>query len=382
MENGTYGFDKRFLEENSIAYIELISKEKDSRIIVVPSWQGRVMTSTSAGDNGMSYGWINHNFISKGVESEQFNVYGGEERFWLGPEGGDFSLFFQEGDEQVFENWKVPAFLDTEPYPVVKQTTSEVLFEKRATIINASGNRFDLKINRKVTLLGKKELEDSIGIGTLQNLESVGYISENILTNTGDEEWSKDKGLISIWLLCMFAPSPTTTVFIPFIEDSELSEIPIVNDEYFGKVPKDRLVKKEGMIFFKIDGEYRSKIGIPRGRATNICGSYDASGRVLTIIKFNTPVNSSPYVNSNWGEQEDPFNGDVINSYNDGPVEDGSVMGPFYEIESSSPGAELLPGEHIRHSQQVYHFKGDEAELERITKTWFNLTLSEITSAF
>ena len=27
-----------------------------------------------------------------------------------------------------------------------------------------------------------------------------------------------------------------------------------------------------------------------------------------------------------------------------GPVEDGSIMGPFYEIETSSPGAELAPG--------------------------------------
>ena len=26
------------------------------------------------------------------------------------------------------------------------------------------------------------------------------------------------------------------------------------------------------------------------------------------------------------GTQEDPFAGDVINSYNDGPVEDGSIM--------------------------------------------------------
>jgi hypothetical protein len=33
---------------------------------------------------------------------------------------------------------------------------------------------------------------------------------------------------------------------------------------------------------------------------------------------------SLKYVNSKWGQQDDPYKGDVVNSYNDGPVEDGS----------------------------------------------------------
>lgn len=38
-------------------------------------------------------------------------------------------------------------------------------------------------------------------------------------------------------------------------------------------------------------------------------------------------------MNGQWGIQNDPYYGDVINAYNDGPVEDGSVMGPFMKLK-------------------------------------------------
>ena len=63
------------------------------------------MTTSASGDEGDSYGWINYRFIREGKVSPQFNPVGGEERFWLGPEGGPFSLYFKEGQEQVYDNW-------------------------------------------------------------------------------------------------------------------------------------------------------------------------------------------------------------------------------------------------------------------------------------
>ena len=86
--------------------------------MVIPAWQGRVMTSSASGDEGDSFGGINYRFIDKGEISTQFNPVGGEERFWLGPEGGPFSLYFKGGQEQVYDNWVVPAVLDTEPFKV------------------------------------------------------------------------------------------------------------------------------------------------------------------------------------------------------------------------------------------------------------------------
>jgi hypothetical protein len=86
------------------------------------------------------------------------------------------------------------------------------------------------------------------------------------------------------------------------------------------------------------------------------------------------------FLNKGW--QENPFAGDVINSYNDGPVEDGSIMGPFYEIETSSPGAELEPGESLTHIQRVVHVQGDQTELSRLVEALFGLDLQSIASKF
>jgi hypothetical protein len=87
-------------------------------------------------------------------------------------------------------------------------------------------------------------------------------------------------------------------------------------------------------------------------------------------------------VNSKWGEQKDPLSGDAVNSYNDGPVADGSIMGPFYEIESSSPAALLAPGGKITHKQQIFHISGSESKLSEITQYLFGTPISSISQAF
>ena len=104
--------------------------------------------------------------------------------------------------------------------------------------------------------------------------------------------------------------------------------------------------------------------------------------KVLTILWCSLPQEPAPYVNSKWGLQDHPYKGDVIHSYNDGPVEDGSVMGPFYEIETSSPGAELLPGGSMKHTQRMIHFQGDESALAGIVSGLFDLDLEEIAGKF
>lgn len=63
---GSYADDARFMKSNGIEYIELTSSDGKSRVMVVPSWQGRVMTTSATGNEGESYGWINYPFIKKG----------------------------------------------------------------------------------------------------------------------------------------------------------------------------------------------------------------------------------------------------------------------------------------------------------------------------
>ena len=379
---GTYGYDVAFLSEEKIKTIELKDNNSEARILLVPAWQGRVMTSTVGGENGASFGWINYRFIEEGKVSSQFNPFGGEERLWLGPEGGPFSIYFREGTEQVFENWIVPKAIDTESFDVVNQSSGKVSFTKNFSLVNASGTKMEIGIERNVKLLNSDESEIALGIPIDKSLSFVAYESENILINKGQSAWSEKTGALSVWMLAMFNPSPKGVVFIPFRKGSEAEAGKIVNDDYFGKVPSDRLVVKDGILFFRTDGKHRSKIGITPQRALPFCGSYDPEKMVLTLLWYSAPEKPTKYVNSKWGTQDDPFSGDAVNSYNDGPVDDGSIMGPFYEIESSSPAAMLPPGGKVTHKQRIFHITGSEEKLSLISEKLFNQKLADVGKVF
>jgi hypothetical protein len=210
----------------------------------------------------------------------------------------------------------------------------------------------------------------------------VAYQTENRITNAGSQAWTKDGGLLSIWILGMYKPSPQMTMVIPFRPGPEAELGPIVNDAYFGKVPSDRLVIKDGVLFFKGDGQYRSKIGLSPQRALPVLGSYDAANHILTIVQYNKPEGVVDYVNSMWELQDEPYRGDVVNSYNDGPPEPGAKpMGPFYELETSSPAATLRPGETLGHRHQTIHLQGSEASLDPIARQVLGVSLEEIRTA-
>lgn len=375
---GTYGYDAGFLARQGVGIVELKSPDGQARVIAVPGWQGRVMTSTAGGPEGRSFGWINHKFIASGEVNPQFNSFGGEERFWIGPEGGPFSYYFKEGQEQVYANWKVPGAIDTEGFDIISQNAGEVVSGRDASFVNASGTVFEMGLRRKVNLLDRKEIASLLGVCPGDGVSAVAYRTSNSITNRGASVWDKVSGMPSVWLLGCFNPTPTTTVFIPY----RPSAAKVVNDEYFGKVPADRLKVERGFIFFRIDGKFRSKIGLPEDSACGLCGSYDSEGHVLTILKYDEPEGPCDYVNGQWGQQENCFGGDVINSYNDGPTETGIIMGPFYEVETSSPAAALAPGETLTHRQCTFHLEGPEEELDAVARKVFGISLSEVASAF
>lgn len=379
-EPGTYAYDLKHLQDCGFEPLELVGADGLSRLIVVPALQGRVMTSTTGGLKAPGYGWINHKYMDEGARSPQFNPYGGEERFWIGPEGGPFSWYFAPGAGQTYANWRVPAGIDTERFEVESVSGSAIVLTHRLDWNNASGRRFIIDVKRSVELV-----EDAAAVlsgGALaipDGVRVIAYRTVNTLTNGGDRAWDAESGMPSVWLLGCFTPTPTTTVFIPY--DKSFGGKP-VNDEYFGKVPADRLVVEDGMVYFKIDGEFRSKIGLPKGSAKDLCGSYDSARKVLTILKYTVPEGDNVYVNGQWGPQDDPFSGDVINSYNDGVTDTGTLMGPFYEIETSSPAARLAPGESLTHTQYTIHMEGPEAALKQIAAAVFGADLDKVGSMF
>jgi hypothetical protein len=379
-----------FLFKDDVAFLEahnkpvvLSSENGQARVAVNPGLQGRVMTSTAGGPNGLSFGWINREFIASGENNVHMNPFGGEDRFWLGPEGGQFSIFFKARDPFDLDHWFTPPPINEVAYDVVSQAADSILLHKAMHLVNYSETEFDLEVSREVRLLRPDDVA-ALGVPLPAGVKMVAFASDNKITNTGANPWTKATGLLSIWILGMFNPSPETTIVIPFKPGPAAELGPIVNDAYFGKVPEDRLVIKEqeGVLFFSGDGKYRSKIGIPPARVKPFAGSYDAAHKVLTLIHATLPTEPMEYVNSMWEIQDDPFAGDVINSYNDGPASPGAKpLGPFYELESSSPAAALKPGETMAHVHTTIHFQGSEAALDKIARAVLGVGLDEIKTA-
>jgi len=224
-------------------------------------------------------------------------------------------------------------------------------------------------------------VRNRLGVKVDQSIQMVAYETDNRLTNKGDGAWLPETGLPSIWILGMYNPSATTNVVIPIVAGAEDALGPKVNDEYFGKVPANYLRTTDDMIYFKGDGTHRGKIGVTPQRSKGIAASYDADGQVLSIVTYNVQDAPFGFVNSMWEIQEQPYVGDVINAYNDGSPEPGlDPLGPFYEIETSSPAAALKPGETMRHRQQTYHFQGSAEALDAIAVPLLGLTVAEIES--
>ena len=382
---GTFAHDQVFLEQHTDVVV--LTKGR-SAVAVVPAYQGRVMTSTFDRTSGPSFGWINRPVIEKGFLSdaekagtleEHIYVFGGEERFWLGPEGGQFGLFFKPGTKFEFADWTTPRAIDTEPFNLVKRTTDTAEFDYDCELTNYSGTIFKMGIERTVRVLDVTAVEALIGGKLDKGIRMVGYETDNLLTNRGQQPWVPGTGLPSIWMLGMFNPSPKTTIVIPFKAGGENELGPKVNDSYFGKVPPEYLNVEDDVLFFKGDGTRRGKIGISPQRSKGIAGSYDADGQVLTLVAYNVQAAPNGFVNSMWEFQKEPYSGDVINSYNDGsPAPGQPPLGPFYELETSSPAAALKPGETMKHVQQTLHFQGTQALLDPISRRMLGVGLNEI----
>jgi hypothetical protein len=387
---GPFESDLAFLRQNTEVVV-LSDPSGAAQVVVAPEYQGRVMTSTTGGADAPSFGWIGRAAIAARQRQPHINVFGGEDRFWLGPEGGQFSLYFKQGDPFDLDHWQVPDAIDWGKWDVDSQSANAVRFRKRMSLVNYTGTRFEVEVDRTVRLLATEDFVKHLGmpldaaqgksLGT--GVRMVAFESSNTVANAGREPWQPASGLISVWILGMFTPSPDTTIAIPFVPGPESTLGPIVNDAYFGKVPDDRLRVKEPVIFFRGDGQYRSKIGLSPLRARPVAGSYDGQRRVLTLVQYTRPADADAYVNSMWEIQREPFKGDVVNSYNDGPPAPGKPpLGPFYELETSSPALRLSPAQQHTHVHRTFHLVGPEADLERIAKTALGVGLAELTGAF
>ena len=380
-EKGAFGYDLAYLSQKDDGLIVLTGNDDKAQIIVSAKYQAKVFTSTAEGLSGNSLGFVNYKVFDAGVIDEHMNGYGGENRFWLGPEGGKYSVYFEPGSEQVFDNWHTPKPIDIEPWNVVSSDAKSVAMQKEMQVTNYLGNRFKLNVDRKISMIDPAVAGRMLGIEANPALNMVAYQTDNTITNLNDFEWTTETGTICIWMLDMFNPAPRAVTVIPFNEGDEAELGKIVTSDYFGEIPADRLKVADNVIYLKTDGNFRSKLGLTGKRTKAIAGNFDPDSKRLTITTFDVDKDAI-YLNQEWNPAKDPLTGDALNAYNDGPLEDGSIMGPFLELESVSPAAFLKPAQSLSHRHTVFHFTAEEAVLNVIAEKLLGVSIREIKNVF
>jgi hypothetical protein len=208
----------------------------------------------------------------------------------------------------------------------------------------------------------------------------VGYATENMITNKGDKEWTEKRACpVSGYWICSSPHRKRLLWFPNNIDRDSINQVATTN--YFGEIPADRLKHNDTTLFFKADGKNRGKLGIKPHHAKPVAGSYDAADKILTIILFDVEPDAR-YLNQEWNTTKPSFSGDAVNAYNDGPLANGSQMGPFYEIESVSSAAFLKPKQSKTHHHAVFHFTGDEKGLDQIAQKLLGSSLETIRQQF
>jgi len=374
---GTFGYDLDFLKQKD-SVVVLNSKDGNAQVIVSPKYQAKVFTSTADGLNGKSFGWINYKTFAEKSLDPHMNAYGGEDRLWIGPEGSKFALFFKPHTKMDFADWHTPVAVDFENWTLNSNTDKKASLSKSTVVRNYAGAMFTIRLSRDIEILEPADAEKMLGITFDSKVKSVAFSTQNTIANNGYDEWNKTTGAICLWNLDMFTPSAKTVIVVPY-NNSDTGKV--ATTDYFGEISKDRIKYNNGILLFKADGKSRGKLGMPPNRSKAMAGSYDAQNNVLTVTLFDLDPKAT-YLNQEWRTDRNPFIGDAVNAYNDGPLADGSQMGPFYEIESVSSAAFLKPEESLSHKHSVFHFTGDKAELNQIALKTLGISLQDIQAAF
>jgi hypothetical protein len=381
-ESMSYREARAFLAKHT-QLIEL-TDDKGARVAICPQWQGRVMTSTCDGLDGPSFGFINRSHVEAGKVDLHFNNYGGEERLWLSPEGGPFSLWFKPGVEQTLDNWYTPPAFNEGGWKVASGGPG-VHMAVNMKLENTSSATFQLDVDRTVRLLAPSDLGKLFGAAMAKTVgqsgvKTVAYETINQMTNRGPA-MHKEKGLVSMWILSMLNAGPETVVIMPYRPGDTAELGPVINSDYFGPVPPERLQVTPSAVLFRADAKYRAKIGASQRRARNVVGAIDFRSGVLSLLQFNMPEDPTQqiYMNNQWKvPQPDPYHGDVANSYNDGPNAMGQQFGAFYEIESLSPAPPLQTGEQLVHRQRIVHIQADKETLAKLAQEILGVKLSDV----
>lgn len=364
--------DLTLLQKN---FDPIVLANGSQKVIILGELQARAMVSTLQGNKGESIGWFKRKILNNDTYKAS-DALGGADRLWFGPEAGPYAVFFKPNTEQTVKNIHLPEAMSTQPYQLIEQSKTSALFRADSKITNYQGFRFEFTVDRSIKLLNRVTSEPLINTAIPQAVDFVAYTANTLITNQGDQAWSKDTGLLSIWDLGAFDPSPSNTVVIP-VHGKPKNVV-----RYFSDIKPSHTQITDTHVFYHADAGYMNKIGIRPENTKPIMGAWDSERQLLTLIVFSFKPDEGAFVSSVWGEAHIPYGGDVINVFNDGLYEGKPMFGPFYELESSSHALALAPGESQSHAHTTMHFKGTYKELDAICQASLGVSLSDIEAVF
>ncbi|MCE7041216.1 DUF6786 family protein [Dyadobacter sp. CY312] len=98
---------------------------------------------------------------------------------------------------------------------------------------------------------------------------------------------------------------------------------------------------------------------------------------ILMVIQYDINRDEN-YLRSTWEIHDEPCSGDVLNACNDGRLDDGTQIGAFCELKSSSSTRALTNGDKLTHCQRTYHFEGDNIVVSEIAFRVLGVKLGQL----
>jgi len=339
----------RFSEDVALVGDGVVLSGETGKVLVSPRLQGTVLVSTVDGE---SLGWINREAIASGKGG-----VGGADRFWFGPDGSQYTVFFEPGAPLEEKNWRVAPEVAEGEMKVLEKANDKVVMERVIRLKNHLGAEFNTRLKRTVTMVSAKS--------EVTGVTGVAYRVENEITNLG-ERWNHQKGLLALWSLGSFTGGEKVEVKLQVGAADKVRK-------YFTPFQKEQLKFEGGVASFRCSGNWRSKIGLAPEDSSGVMVSIDPERRLLTVIRYSV-ADGERFPHAERGIQKNPYDGDLANVYNHGSLDRKPFDAPqFYEMESASSMRELKKGESIKHWQEVSHYRGDLKKLNELANLFLKM---------
>lgn len=355
----------------------LTGRNRQRKVLVCPQLAGRVLGTSFSGESGTFGGYINHRAFTEGMK-DAWDNWGGEERYWLCPEGGQYGLMFRDKRES-FSHYHVQDGINNQPYEVTEASPhgSFLRMRSRMRLQNKQGTNFDVEVARHISPLDNCPYANGCG----SSVDVVGFQSESTLSNIGQIPFSRDTGALAHWHIGQFPVGKHTIAAIPYRASS--SEDPPIREDYFkdfclgGFMPRHHYSKLNNCVLLKADGRVRTKLGQNSSRAAGLLGSYNLETGEVVLMDYDF-YPKLEYVASYWYHQPRPYHGDVISLSVEGPNEPGGPAGRCYELEAMSPALWLDPGESFTWRTRTMHLRGAKQTVAPIFERFLGPNLAQL----